>query len=187
MARTALTVRLDTAALERDLAKLSDAVAARALARVLNRVIVSVRKEASRLVREELNLRAGDVLKLLSVRRARAREASAELHVAAKPAGLILYGARQTRRGVSVKVKRRGARKVVQSAFIATMPKSGHRGVWRRDKGAARLPISELFSTALVQYLDDDQVLRRLIEVAERRFAEEMQREIAYRLGRRAA
>ena len=64
--------------------------------------------------------------------------AAAEIVMRSKWIPLYTLGARQTRSGVTVKL--RGSYK---SAFIASM-KSGHAGVFKRD-GSARLPISEMF------------------------------------------
>jgi len=52
---------------------------------------------------------------------------------------VIKYQPRQVKSGVSIKVK--GKRKVMRSAFIATLPKTGYKGVFRRVKiGAKRVP-----------------------------------------------
>jgi len=52
---------------------------------------------------------------------------------------IIKFQPRQVKSGVSIKIK--GKRKVMRSAFIATMPKTGYKGIFRRVKiGATRVP-----------------------------------------------
>lgn len=150
-----VTVRVDAAGVRRALAGLSDATSSRAIVRALNRAVDAGKTEAVKLTREELNLKAADVRESISVRKAGASLARAEIVIAPKPVPLIDYGARQTKTGVTVKVKRGGGRSLVRHAFVATM-RSGHRGVFSRTPkggGAAsrRLPIRELFSTSVRQ------------------------------------
>ena len=56
----------------------------------------------------------------------------ASLTVTARPVPLINYQARQGKRGVTIRVSRKGSRVRLRHGFIATMP-SGHRGVFERD------------------------------------------------------
>ena len=64
---------------------------------------------------------------------------------------LAHFGAKQTKRGVSVAVKR-GGRKMLPGAFMATMP-SGHRGVFYRSKSGKgrvrRYPIQALYGPSI--------------------------------------
>ena len=80
----------------------------------------------------------------------------------AKPVPLLAFGARQTKRGVSVEVTK-GKRTIIPHAFIATM-QSGHKGVFVRKGskqiarkgsyvGKARQPIKELFSASVASSL----------------------------------
>jgi hypothetical protein len=62
---------------------------------------------------------------------------------------LVKYGARQVRKGITVKVKKSGGRKLVRHAFIVTMP-SGHVGVFTRD-GRKRLPVSVHYGPGIPQ------------------------------------
>jgi len=157
-----------------------------ALTRSLNRAATSVKTEASRTIREELNLKAGAVSKSIHVGRASAGSPEASIRIAGKQVPLIGFiGTRQVRKGVSVKVKRSGSRKVIAHAFIATM-KSGHRGVFTRDKGAGRLPISEMFSIAVQQALKGANI-EKLLTLARNRIRTELKSQIAYRTARRSA
>jgi hypothetical protein len=170
-------IRADIDGALRDLEQLAERVRDQALTRSINRTLVGVRTAVSRETRSVLNLRARDVEKVLSVRRARAGEPVGEVVVAAKAAPLIAFGARQTTRGVSVKVRRQGSRTVLRRSFIATM-RSGHRGVFQRRE-RRRLPIGELFSTAPAQLLDQTpSIIERIGEQARERFEREIAREL---------
>lgn len=73
---------------------------------------------------------------------------------------LIDYGARQTAKGVTVKINA-GKRVLIKSAFIATMS-NGHRGVFARQ-GKARFPIKELFSSTPADVLRDTGTSERVL------------------------
>lgn len=73
---------------------------------------------------------------------------------------LIDYGARQTKKGVSVKINV-GKRVLIKSAFIATMA-NGHRGVFVR-KGKTRFPIKELYSSTPADVFRDKGTSERVL------------------------
>jgi hypothetical protein len=89
---------------------------------------------------------------------------------------LIDFPVSQTRAGVSTRAW--GKSQVIRHAFIATMPRSGHRGVFRRS-GSARLPIKQLwgpniagtFATPEVQTVISDAMKARLQSALARRMA----------------
>jgi hypothetical protein len=108
--------------------------------RAINDTATHTRAEAVRRIREDWNVKAGTVREAFSIRKATRDRLVAEVSASAQPIGLIHFGARQTRTGVSYKLKKFG-RNTLKHAFIATMG-SGHRGVFlRRTK--KRLPIIE--------------------------------------------
>jgi hypothetical protein len=163
----------------RDLERLEGQLKHRVLGRVLNRTATGVRTDVSRHIRSILNVRAQDVNKRLSIRRAARGEGTADIVIGARGLPLLAFGARQTRKGVSVKVLRRGGRKLVRGAFIATM-KSGHRGVFVR-RGAKALPIDERFGEMPAQTILRPNVIAEVSEKARARF----ERELAHELKRR--
>ncbi len=169
-----------------DLKRLPDLIARRAAAKALNRVLPSTRRKANQEIRSELNLKAGDVNKLLRMRRANASNPEAQLRVEAKRVGLIKFkGTRETKRGVSVKPKKK--RTVLPKTFIATMS-SGHRGVFERKRKAGsrsgRLPIAEKFSSHPAQVLSDPKHRDAIAAHVRTRMEIELAREIAFRLSR---
>lgn len=160
-----VTVKLDATDVRKRLEHLSEAVSNRAIVRSLNRAVAASNTEAGRVVREELNLKLADVKDVISVRKASSQGLTASLVISPKPAPLIDFAARQTAKGVTVKVKRQGGRVLVRNAFIAKM-KSGHVGVFTRGLlgggYSKRLPIRELFSTSVRQLFKRASAVKRV-------------------------
>ena len=115
-----------------------------AIVRGLNDTANHARAESVRRICAEWAVKPAAARKALTIRRASAaRQEAAVEAVGGRGYGipLVSFGARQTRRGVTYRLKKAGGRNLVKGAFLATM-RSGHRGVFVR-KGKARLPIAE--------------------------------------------
>lgn len=176
----AVRIRLDDAEARRGLRRLDRELRGRIRTRALNRTLTGLRTDVDRTIRGTLNLKARDVRKDIRVRRARPGGDEASVVVAGRAAPLSRFGARQTRRGVSVKVRKGGARVRFRHAFLVKFASGRLAAVERR--GIGRLPIDQLFSTAPVQLLDDEQIIRRLGARALDRYARELDHEIERRL-----
>lgn len=104
--------------------------------RATNRAIVSAETLQARFIRDDLGLKVSDVKKAMKSRKATAARPTAVLAASLKRIALIKFSARGPEpsrgrgRGVSYKLK--GSRGRIESAFITTMPKHGHRGVFVR-------------------------------------------------------
>lgn len=175
-----ITATLDTRPLVAKLDQLERRLVLRSLNRSLDRATKTMGKVAAQAIRERLNLKVRDIKKsVVPYRRAKARGV-AEIRVLPKPVPIMAYAARQTRRGVTFKVKRHGGRQRLPHAFVATMP-SGHKGVFTRaGKGAPRFPIRERFSTSVRQYMDDKRLQRRVIRAGQATFVKNLRSEIRY-------
>jgi len=100
----------------------------------------AMKAEASRQIRERKAIKAGRVSKALSTISPRVGDPLVwTLKASSTPLPLIAFGARQTKRGVSI-VAARGTRTVLPGTFIATMPRSGHTGVFERTGSYGRVP-----------------------------------------------
>jgi len=121
----------------------------RATARALNRTTTSTVAFFSKETRKEVNVKAATLKKGVRVQRAKPRNQIAVMNVSGQHVPLIAMGARQTKRGVTVRKYKTGARILLKSAFIQTM-KSGHTGVFRRVHNVGRLPIAEMFGPSLI-------------------------------------
>jgi hypothetical protein len=167
------------------MARLRADIARQATARALNRVAEAARTDMSREIRREFNLTAGYVRQRLSVRRASANSAlrlTAELRGGdgkKRSANVIAFQARQTGKGVAVKIKREGGRKVITNAFIANQGRT----VFIRT-GAKRLPIVAVQTIDVPQMFNTQRIQRAVVAAIERKFPALWAREAAYYLRR---
>jgi hypothetical protein len=167
-----------------------------AIARALNRTATSVRAGTGREIRKVYNIKQGSVRAQIKITRATRNELEARVTASGRPIPLIEFGARQTKRGVTVKVKRRGGRKLIPGAFVATVG-AGHRGVFIRAQSGTRtkrdqaerkrvapkysdLPIAELLTLSIPKAFTNREVLAALERVARVRFPVEFERELNF-------
>lgn len=164
----------------------------------LNRAATTVRAASSREIRAEYNLKSAAVRDQIVIHRARRGQVTASIVVSGQRIPLIDFGARQTRTGVSVSVKR-GSRKLIPHAFLATM-RSGHHGVFvragstkplifRHGRGSriqshgSDLPIVELTSVSLPRAFLKRKIQAALQKLAAERFQIEFTRQLKFRSG----
>lgn len=145
---------------------------AKALNRAGNEAARRMKAEASRAVRERKRYKVAAVNKALPLifpgTSKEIERLKWEMKVSGTPVPLSAFPIRQTKQGVMAEVNV-GQRKLIKSAFIATMS-SGHRGVYRR-KGDARLPIQELWTTRVSDVFKDDGFIPRVQERAQTAFS----------------
>lgn len=181
-------------------ASLSPKVRRQATARALNRTILAVRTAASKEIRAKYNIRAKDIKATMRKRTASRLSLEASLQSTGKGMPLIKFKATQTRKGVRATIKR-GSRKALPGAFIATM-KSGHRGVFARAQYKSGrlisrrkrinpsnkndLPITEIKTVAVPSALASDIVTSNLRKVVAERFPANLEREMKFRQMRAA-
>jgi len=122
-------------------------------------------------IKDELNIKDSSIRKRIAVLKASKGNKVAKVRIAGKPVPIIEAAARQTKKGVTVKVKGQGERKLIKGAFIAVMP-TGHRGVFTR-KGSKRLPIEEKYTTTVVQAVRGHGVARLITREKTRRYRKE--------------
>lgn len=166
----------------------------KATVRALNKTGGVARTAASREIRQAgYNIAAKSVKDHIELKRARPGELRATVRASGRPMPLIAFGARQTRAGVSVKVKE--GRKLIKGAFIATMP-TGHKGVFNRvgnrHKRVRRdgrvtwsgLPIKEMYGPSVPAAFRNRVVQDALQRVARARFPAIFEHELRYLLRR---
>ena len=194
-----VTVRSD---MDRVISKFRVADPKPAVARALNKTITTCRAKASQAIRAAgYNIKAGDIKAAMSISRASGAVLIARITASGRPIPLGKYGARQTGKGTSVRVK--NGTKLIPGAFIATMP-SGHKGVFvrvgsaahtnlkalgmfKQPKGARRkaqykhgLPIDELFGPSIPSAFINEVVTQQLITTARDRFPVVLAQELNY-------
>jgi len=102
-------------------------------ARAVNRVLSGVKTDASTEITSVMNITKSAADKTFKIRQAVIGGVPGAIASTGAYVPLIdMKGTRQTQTGVSVQVLKENPRKVIRSAFIATM-KSGHKGVYRRE------------------------------------------------------
>lgn len=125
----------------------------------------ALRAEAKRATRERVRIRAGYLANsALSLRYAKARmidRMSWRMDVSGAPVPLGEYPRRQTRKGVSVEI-RKGSRVLLLSAFLAAR-KAGRQGVFLRP-GKERYPMGHRLGMNVADSMRDGVVPERALE-----------------------
>lgn len=132
-----------------------DAVNPKTFRRILissfNDAIKTGRTQVSRLVRDEINVKAKDITNTLTPIRASGSEIdagniTAGIKITRRPIAMKDFAAKQTKQGVSARIRTKGSRSVIRHAFI-----SGRLGdnVFKRE-GKDRLPIKKLQGPTVV-------------------------------------
>jgi hypothetical protein len=149
MSSAVFKMTFDTSACQAAIKKLG-ARATPAIVRSLNRAAVSTRTLMASAISKDMGLKVGDVREALRIDQATPSNHRAYVKAPLKRIPLIKFGARGPEpsmgrgRGVTAKTKA----KRYPHAFIATVGKGRHRGVFER-KTKKRLPIKELFGPSI--------------------------------------
>ena len=177
-------------AVHRRLQKVNQAVEV-AAQRSVKKVAVSVRATWARQIVEEINLPASvikDAIRLHPSNRSTITIEVDSRNVASLGIGrrvrsvpVMRFKPRQTRAGVSVRIKKSQGRKLIKSAFIAEM-KTGHEGVFYR-LGKKRLPIEEAKTTAVEEMAMD--VVPKIQAFATNKLHTVFQSQLDYELSKR--
>jgi len=113
------------------------------MSRAINKTATSARAELVKRLRERLNLKQKRVRQyVLKPTKATYKRWISTIRLSRRSIPLIHFGARALKgKGVSFQIYKGGGRKRIitppTSAFIQTMPGSGHKGVFRRRPGGA--------------------------------------------------
>lgn len=168
------------------LSGLRDDVANTATARALNATIAQAKTAMSREIRGEYSVSASYVRDRLHVTRAVFRagrvELSAELRGGdgkRRSANVIAFDAKQTLKGVSVRIRKGGSRKVISHAFIGNKGRT----VFTRE-GKARLPIKPVRTIDIPQMFNARNTNRAVMRAIDQRFPVIFERELAFALGK---
>lgn len=179
--------------ISRALSKIStirEEVADKAVIRAINKTADQVKVQASREIRDAgYNLKAAIIKRSIAISRASSSQIRAIVKANGRPIGLINYGARPVKNGVTVSVK--NGRKLVRGAFIATMP-NGHTGVYERIGGTHKkvekggkvqwsgLPIKELFGPSIPSAFMNQTVQTALESAVREKFPRLLDHEIKF-------
>jgi hypothetical protein len=158
--------------------------------RALNRAQNKVSTEAGREIRKVYNVRQKAITSAFRKLRASMSKLTARLVIEGVRIGLIEFAARQTKRGVTVRILKSGGRKLVKGAFITASTRGNYRGggsqginqVWRRA-GKERYPIFPLRSVSIPQAFMNKAVLAVLDKHATETFNKNLQQQLRYLSG----
>lgn len=167
---------------QRQLDRLHEDVAKQALVRAVNRTMEQAKTAMSREIRGEFNIAASKVNAALRITKASYRgglfTVQATLESPTKRGrslNLINFGARQTSKGVTFKVKKSGGRKLIPHAFIA----NDGRTVFIRV-GKERLPIKALQTIDVAQMFNTKRINARVVTTMKAKFPEVFAREAKF-------
>ena len=126
----------------------------------INKVLAKARTATSKAVREVYNIKAGELNKVIKLRRASNQRLQGVISVKTRKTSLIKFAARprkiNKRLGVTVKVKRTGARKLVMEkygGFIGTAKGTTAKQIFIRQEDS-RLPIDKKFTLSVSQMVE---------------------------------
>jgi hypothetical protein len=181
-----LTIKTNFPEVQRQLKQLQEDVAKQATARALNRTVEQAKTAMSKEIRQEFVLPAAKVNQALRINRAKASgglfnlEASLESPAKrGRSLNLANFGARQTRKGVSFKIKRNGQRITIPGSFLI----NGGKTVMIRT-GKGRLPIEARQTIDVAQMFNTQRINSKVVQVIKDRFPSIFAREAKYYLER---
>jgi hypothetical protein len=159
--------------------------------RALNRAIITTRADVSRRINKEQGVRVKVIKRHLIIIPPKIDNLEATLRISGRPVPAIEYRAKQTPTGVAFGTG--SSRAFLKGAFIATMKKTAHRGVYSRSlpsrsrKGKPRsspaLPIFQRYGPALSVVALQSAILEASRTVGEEAFRKNLAHEMQRRLG----
>ena len=154
------------------------------MSRGINRTAGPALTQIIREMAASLNLKSKAIREKVDLKKATRSRWTATIKLSGRRIALKEFGARQTRRGVSYKIQKSGAKQQIESAFIATMS-SGHTGVFKR-KGKSRLPVQELRGPSLGRAFEGaESLVRRVTEDTRKNLAMQIDKQVKYILEKR--
>jgi len=158
----------------RQLDRLQKDIADKAVASALNKTVAQGKTAMSREIRSEFNLSASTVNQSLRIQRASAIRGRFQLSAAlesptkrGRSLNLARFSARQTRKGVTFKVKRNGPRQLIPGAFLINAGKT----VMIRT-GKTRLPIKAIQTIDVAQMFNTRRINAKVVQLIKARFPE---------------
>lgn len=191
--------------LRRQFKHLADSSVNLAIARAINHTLAKAKTSASKDVRTRYKVKASDIKKTMVTTKANRSTQTGYIRVSASPLPIFSFGARQTKKGVTVNVI--GKRKLIKSAFIAMgrrggrgtsmgvgeLGSSGHKGVFvrgaykgtdltyrtkRMRKAGPDLPIEEVMTASPYSMITHASVQQKVAEKIESSFATRLLHEL---------
>jgi len=183
------------------LRQLEDDLASKVLARTLNRVVEQAKTQMGREIRNEYNLSAAKVAEKLRIKRATFKGGqfalSAELF-SSNPnnkrgsINLVNFSARETKTGLTFKIKKAGGRGKIAAGFIGNQGRTAFirtgeaKRVMRRgySVGKVKEPIKPLRTIDVPQMFNATRINAKVVAAINQRFPVVFERELRFALSR---
>ena len=94
-------------------------------ARTINDALKTGKTAAAKELGKQWNIKAGAIKKEITVKKASQSNQNGKIEFKSKPTSLINFAARQTKKGVTYKVFKKGGRETLIGGFITTTPRQG--------------------------------------------------------------
>jgi len=173
--------------------------ASRVLSRAINKTLDGVRTDSVNEIAKEITPTKKTIRGTFTVKKTSVSNLEGRTYSRGKPLGLIHYSARQTKKGVSVQVKRSGKRAIILGAFIAKA-KGAENVFWRQWHGAKkkarpgfpygalpakyRLPIERLTGPRIPDIMGNTKVIGVILSAANVRLDKNLKNQLDYELSK---
>ena len=173
--------------------------ASRVLSRAINKTLDGVRTDSVKEISKDITPKASVIRGTFTVKKTSVSNLEGRTSSKGKPLGLIHYLANQTKKGVSVKVKRAGKRSVIPGAFIVKA-KGATNVFWREYRGPKKKPvpgfpygvlpqpyrfkIHRLTGPRVPDIMDKPEVMKEILSAADVRLDKNLANQIDYELSR---
>lgn len=181
-----IDIRTQMRAIERSLDALKSSARERVVAAALNKVAEKAKVELRRQITAEFAIKAGDVRSQVRIKKASAKGSQLWAEIEAFPRNrgkrsrnVILFGAKQTKLGVTVQIKKSGGRKLIRHAFIGNQGRT----VFVRE-GKSRLPINPFETIDVPQMFNTRRINANVIAKIKRDLPVELERAMAAAIAR---
>lgn len=199
-----MAARVEIRGLQQALDAVGDEIQRKAAVRSINEITAKARTATSRKIRERYTVKASKLNEKVKVRKLTFTGGQAKIVATGHSLGPWDYaGTRETKRGLSVKLKVGGPRKVVRSWYTKVYPggKKAFRRVWRRENARAawspkltpltagrlpkryRLPIETVPTMGAADLYDQQFVTAEVQSLVDREFDAIHRRNYAYYAG----
>ena len=189
-----LSIETNFPEVQRKLDLLRTDIAAKAAARAINRTIEQAKTQMGRQIRAEFMVDSRFVAQRLRIKRATffagvlSVQATLDATAKTRSANLARFGAKEVGLGVSVKIKRVGARKTVRGAFIGNKGRTvfervpGTRMASRKWGGKHGEQIKPVQTIDVPQMFNTRRINAAVVAAMQSRFPAIFERELAYAL-----
>lgn len=173
-----MELSIELEGMDKVVAKLRPDIYKKTLNRTLNDVGSKVRTQSTKAVRQRYNIKAKTIKDNMKIKRSRYNDLGFAMQIESGRRNIIHFGARQTKRGVSVRVKKSSGTKVVKGGFIG----NNGRTVFKRVKDK-RLPIKALKTLSIPQMFNKE-VLSDVDKEVSSTYAKRFQHHFEFYIGK---